>query len=234
MKLTGNIKTTIICDDEKKHVYEIVREMDAEGEEIILLTLYPTLTTPNELDLTAFHMLNHADDPSFRINKIHFVFLFSKVVGAKLSTKGLVVDHENLEYLQNLLKDNPTIKLVISYGASMEKCPAVIESKVEFFKIVKKLRPDQPLWQLNADDMEESAPHALFAGIRYASCDWSLRHYVVPYKFTPEGYAAYLESKEEARQRFIETVLGKPKADTVVKEEKGRKGRKKSDKSQES
>lgn len=51
MELTGNIKTTIVCDDAKEHVYEIIRELDTEGEEIILLTLYPTLTTPNELDL---------------------------------------------------------------------------------------------------------------------------------------------------------------------------------------
>lgn len=28
MELTGNIKTTIVCDDEKEHVYEIIRELD--------------------------------------------------------------------------------------------------------------------------------------------------------------------------------------------------------------
>ena len=212
MELTGNIKTTIVCDDEKEHVYEIIRELDSEGEEIILLTLYPTLTTPNELDLSCMHLLNHADDETLKINKIHFIFLFSKVASANLSTKGLKVDNENLEYIRKLLEDNPKIKLVISYGASMDKAPAVIESKVKFFSIVNEVRPDEPLWQIDAEEMGGEANHILYCGIRYGSYEWSLRHYNVPKRFTEAGYKEYLQMKEAARQRFIENVLGKKSA----------------------
>lgn len=226
MELTGNIKTTIVCDDAKEHVYEIIRELDTEGEEIFLLTLYATLTTPNELDLSCMHVLNHADDETLRINKIHFIFLFSKVAGANLSTKGLKVDEENLEYIRTLLKDHPKIKLVISYGASMDKAPAVIESKVKFFSIVNEVRPDEPLWQIDAEGMEGEANHILYCGIRYGAYDWSLRHYIIPQRFTEEGYKKYLEEKEVRRELFIKNVLGK-KAESC-QEEKHRKGKKKS------
>ena len=83
-EVTGTLKTTIVSDESKTHVYEICREFDTEGEEVILLTLYPTLTEPNRFDSSSMHLINHAADKGLQFKKIHFVFLFSKVVDVKL------------------------------------------------------------------------------------------------------------------------------------------------------
>ncbi len=206
-ELTGNVKTTIIGNDELTHVYEITKEFADAGAEVILLTLYPTITDPNTADLSTLHMLNHCGDEGLKWSKVHFVYLFSKVAGNRLSTRGLTVDTDNLEYLRKKVSEHPDAKIVISFGNSMEKCPAAIESKVLLFQIIQELRPNEPLWQLDAEGMEEEAPHILFAGIRYGDRDWSLRHYIIPKKYTPEGYDAYLACKELRRERFIKTVL---------------------------
>ena len=225
----GTLKTTVISDDAQTHVYEICREFDITGEEVILLTLYPTLTEPNTFDLSSMHLMNHAFDEGLQLQKVHFVFLFSKVVGAKLSTRNLKMDEQNMQYLRELISKLPKAKIIISFGSSMHNCPAVIESKVELFKMIKELRPKDALWQIECEGMEEEAPHILFAGIRYGNQTWGLRHYIVPYRYTPEGYKAYLAGKEEARERFMKNVLGRKKEEVAETEDKPKKGRKKND-----
>lgn len=224
----GVLRTKIISDDENKHVYEICREFDTEGDEIILITLFPTITNPNQCDLSGMHMLNHASDEGLALKKIHFVFLFSSVSSAKMSTKGLKLDKDNMAYLRDIIMKLPDAKIVISFGNSMSRNAAGLESKVELFRIINELRPNEALWQLEADGMNEEAAHMLYAGIRYGDLSWSLSHYLVPYRYTPEGYEAYLKCKEAARERFIQNVLSKKKEDTG-RDEKTGKGRKKSE-----
>lgn len=226
----GTLKTTVISDESKNHVYEICREFDTDGDEVILLTLYPTLTEPNTFDLSSMHLMNHASDEELQLQKVHFVFLFSKVVGSKLSTRGLTMDEENMEYLRDIITRLPEAKIIISFGSSMAKCPAVIESKVELFKMIKELRPKDALWQISTEDMDEEAPHILYAGIRFNNQQWGLRHYVIPHKYTEAGYKEYLANKEIARERFMQNVLGKKSnASTEKVEEKTKKGKKKND-----
>ena len=64
----GILKTTIILNDEETNVFEICREFDTKGEEMILITLFPTITTPNKCDLSGLHMLNHASDEALHLN----------------------------------------------------------------------------------------------------------------------------------------------------------------------
>lgn len=218
IELNGSINTKVICNETKTRVYEIIREFDYQGDEILLITLYPTISSPYMLDLSTMHMINHAGGSFLKWSKIHFLFLFSTVAGAKLSTRNLTVDEDNLDYIRKVIQENASSKIVISYGASMDKCPAAIKSKVELFKIIKELRPDEALWQISAYGMEEEAPHILFAGIRYGTESWSLSHYVIPYRFTPEGYESYLSSKQEARERFVKNVLEAGKRNKAKKE----------------
>ena len=229
MNISGVIKTEIICNEDRSHVYEITKDLGVEGEEIILLSLYPTITEVNSMDLSTMHMINHCSDEGLQWGKIHFVYLFSKVAGSKLSTRGLVEDKENLEYVRKLIAEKPHAKIVIAFGSSMERCPAAIASKVNFFAAVKELRPKEELWQLDAIGMEEESPHMLFAGIRYGNCSWGLRHYIVPYRYTPEGYQSYLVGKEAARERFIQNVLGRKQDELPKMEEKQKKGKKKNE-----
>lgn len=225
----GTLTTKVVSDESKTHVYEICREFDTDGEEIILITLYPTLTEPNTFDLSSVHLMNHASDEGLMLKKVHFVFLFSKVVSAKLSTRGLKMDESNMQYLRDTIKKLPKAKIIISFGSSMHNCPAVIESKVELFKIIKELRSKDALWQIDAEGMDEDAPHILFAGIRYGNLQWGLRHYIVPYRYTEEGYQSYLTGKEAARERFVQNVLGRKKDEVTASEEKPKKGKKKNE-----
>lgn len=224
-QFSSSIKTTIVCDEERKHVFEITKEItEGKGEEVFILTLYPTITEPVMNDLSMLHMINHCQEMG--INKIHFIYLFSKVQGGKVSTKQLYVDDENMEYLKQLLGDNPNVKIVISFGSSMENSPVAIESKIKFFNILRELKPNGTLYQLDADGMEEECPHMLYAGIKYGSCEWRLRQYIIPYKYTPVGYKAYIDAKAEKRDRFIKNVVaagkrakGKKEADQTQNEE---------------
>ena len=228
-EVTGTLTTTVITNDEGNRVYEICREFDNDGDEVILLTLYPTLTMPNNFDLSSVHLINHAADEGLQLRKVHFIFLFSKVVSTKLSTRGLKVDVENLEYIKELITKLPEAKIIISYGSSMHNCPAVIESKVEFFKMIEEIRPKDTLWQLDVDDSEEEAIHILFAGIRYNNQQWGLTNYTIPYRYTEKGYQEYLAKKDEAKERFIQNVLGRKKVETDIATTKPKKGKKKSD-----
>ena len=144
------------------------------------------------------------------------------------------MDCENMEYIRELITQLPNAKIIISFGSSMAKCPAVIESKVELFKMIQELRPKDALWQISTEDMDEEAPHILYAGIRFNSQSWSLRHYVIPHKYTEEGYKEYLANKEIARVRFMQNVLGKKREtetetteEKLKTEEKPKKGKKK-------
>lgn len=228
-EVTGTLTTTIITNDEETRVFEICREFDRDGEEAILVTLYPTLTEPNTFDLSSVHLINHSTDEGLNFSKIHFVFLFSKVVKTKMSTRGLTMDVENMNFLKERIAQLPNAKIIISFGSSMQNCPAVIESKVELFKMIKELRPKETLWQMDADDMEEESPHILFLGIRYNNQYWDLCPYIIPHKYTEKGYAEYLANKEIAKERFIQNVLGRKKDEPNVVDTKAKKGKKKSD-----
>lgn len=230
---TGVLKTTVVCSDDQSKVYEICREFDSDGDEVILVTLYPTLAEPNLCDLSGLHLLNHASDEKLNFKTIHFVFLFSQVVKGKLSAKTLEVDRENLNYIREIIKKTTDSKIIISFGSSLEKNAVVTESKVELFKIIKEMRSDDALWKISAEGMEEDAPHILFAGIRYGDLEWSLSHYIVPHKYTPEGYKEYLAGKEAQRERFLQNVLGKKKEERT-EEKKAVKGKRKDDNSKKS
>ena len=228
-EVKGTLTTTITMNEEETRVYEICREFDRAGEEAILVTLYPTLIEPNAFDLSSVHLMNHSTDEDLELSKVHFVFLFSKVTKTKMSTRGLSMDTDNMNFLKERIEQLPNAKIIISWGSSMQNCPAVIESKVEFFKMIDELRPKETLWQLDVEDSEEEAIHVLFAGIRYNNQQWGLTKYTIPYKYTEKGYQEYLAKKDEAKERFIQNVLGRKKVETDIATTKPKKGKKKND-----
>ena len=128
---TGTIKTTVISNPEKNRVYEICRDLSSgevfEGEEAVLLTLYPTLNNVRNIDLSTFHVLNHSSE--LGLQKIHFLYLFNKVCSARMSTRGLEVDEEAIWYFEQAVKKYKDSKIIIGYGNSMERCQAAIDAK---------------------------------------------------------------------------------------------------------
>lgn len=205
----SNLKTVMRRSEDGSHVYEILRDLGNKGgNDLILITLFPTQSTVTSFSSSTVHLLNHANDEELNVNRVHFVFLFSRVAKARLSTRGLTVDRENLEYLKAVMRENPDAKIVIAYGASMQNCPAAIQSKVELFKAILEVRPGEELWQLDAPGMDEEAPHVLFAGIKYGSMRWRLARFKVPWKYTEQGHEEYLRKREEEKKKHVKGVFG--------------------------
>lgn len=223
-EIVSTLKSTVISNGD--HVYEICREFDCLGEEVVILTLFPTMREPL-FDLTSFYFLNRAAKMNF--SKIHFVFLFSQVSDGKVSSRSLHLDMDNMNYLQNLISKLPEAKILISFGTGYSNSLSVIESKVEFFKIIKELKRENSLYQIDIDGMNEEGAHILFCGIRFGAEHnrWGVRPYIIPHRFTVEGHKTYLANKAAAKERFIQNIR---KKDTKIEtEEKPKKGRKRND-----
>ncbi len=234
METVGTLTTTIVSDTKKEHIYEIIRRFDTDGEEIILISLFPVLNSPNSFDRSSQALLNHASDNGLNISTIRFCFLFSKMSGSKLSAKDLKeVDRTNMEHLRTVISENPSARIVLAFGVSYMKNATLLSAKVELFQIIRELRPKECLWQLSVEGAEDEigdAPHILFLNSRYGSMnyEWYMCKYSVPYNYTPEGFEAYLKAKEENRERFLKNVLGKTETPEVEKnEEKTKKKGKK-------
>lgn len=234
IETVGTLTTRVISDESKEHVYEIVRQFDNGGEEIIIVSLFPVLRFPNSFDRSSQALLNHSSDKGLKLSRIRFVFLFSKLSGAKISARELKeVDSINMDYLRKVISENPKAKIVLAFGVSYIKNATLLKAKVQLFEIIRVLRPKECLWQLAVEGAEDEigdAPHILFLNSRYGAMnyEWYMRKYSVPYNYTPEGFEAYLKAKEENRERFLKNILGKTgELTTAENEEKPKKKGKK-------
>ena len=187
---TGTIKTTVISNPEKNRVYEICRDLSSgevfEGEEAVLLTLYPTLNNVRNIDLSTFHVLNHSAE--LGLQRIHFLYLFNRVCSARMSTRGLEVDEEAILYFEHAVKKYKDSKIIIGYGNSMERCQAAIDAKRRIMEIIDKERPGEHIWQIGVGGSHgKENMHPLFLGIRYNHLLWTLEPFDIPDNISPEN-----------------------------------------------
>ena len=187
---TGIMATTIVGAEGK--VFEIIRDCSdgncSDDEIAILITLYPTTDDVGQLDLSTLHILNHMKE--LGIKKIVFLYLFSKVCSARLSSRGLVVDDDNLAMVEQVLDEYSKVRVIVGWGTSMSRSVAAISSKKRILSILTK-REDKRIWQLSSDGVDSSENcHPLFLGIRQGkNCKWRLQPYDIPdeLKLTEEG-----------------------------------------------
>lgn len=207
--LEGNIKTSIVCSEDESRVFEVKKELDRTGDygEALLITLYPTMSDVYSIDSTTLHLLNHMEDLHLKI--VHIAFLFSRVQTGRLSASSLCVDVENLEYLKTLLQNNPQMDIIVSFGSSMSKNQATIESKMRLFEMIHEVCPEKELYQLDAAGLREDCAHVLFVGIRHANATWGLKEYQIPRQFTLAGYNTYLKEKELGREKRLKKITQK-------------------------
>ena len=112
------------------------------------------------------------------LNELRVINLFSQVVEAKLSAKGLAVDEDNLNYIDSLMadksfKDN---KFIIAWGSSMSTCYACNKAKAEVLTLFRKHCPRTKAYQIVTENLDITAlfAHPLFLGIRSGNTKWSL------------------------------------------------------------
>ena len=83
------LKTKLSASADGTHTYSITKSLEtAVGDSAIVVLLYPTMTGEkiNCCDTTITHLVSHMQDMGLK--EITIINLFSKVIKAKLSTKG--------------------------------------------------------------------------------------------------------------------------------------------------
>lgn len=175
----STLQTQLCASADGTHTYSITKTLEnAVGDSAIVVLLYPTMTGEkiNCCDTTITHLVSHMQDMGLK--EITIINLFSKVVRAKLSAKGLTVDEENMSYIESEIfskKDISKKKLVIAWGSSMQTCEACNQSKERIIMMYKKYCPNSMIYQLSSNGMgDEICPHPLYMGIRCKNANWYL------------------------------------------------------------
>ena len=184
-RIHTQVETELIASDDGKHTYEVIKRLSGvEGESGYLISLYPTRNETNLFsnDSTLNHIVSHMSELGF--NELHLINLFSMVVSTKISSKGLIVDEDNMKYIDKLMKepDFKKRKFIVAWGNSMVTSKAVQLSKLNVFNRYKKHCPKNRIYQLTTVGRvleSDVAPHPLYLGIRANNAVWGLKEFKI-------------------------------------------------------
>lgn len=207
MKTINKIMETIIqVSEDGEHTYSITKmEGQEKGKHMIVLLLYPTRNEQNMIydDDTTKHVLSHMNEMGF--HSVTMLNLFSKVVnGCRMSTRGITVDRENLDYITERYIQNEAFKdstWVIAWGSSMSTSQTVNHAKTELLTKWYKQFPKGKLYQFMApgiDKDDNKTVHPLFLGIRSKFSKWSLD------VFDGKAYMKDLKEREAEKQERMQ------------------------------
>lgn len=173
------IETEIICSEDNKHTYEVIKKFpEIVGEKAYIILLYPTRTRDNIYsdDSTLNHLISHMKELGLR--ELRIINLFSNVVNGKMSSRGLQPDEDNLKYIEDIMQQKSFVdyKFLVAWGTSMATSYACQKSKAEIFNMFKKYQPKGKIYQLgtNNDNITVDFAHPLFLGIRAKNSIWKL------------------------------------------------------------
>lgn len=170
----------IVTSEDGKYTYLYTKELNGmEGKNGIFIMLYPTRNQENFFveDSTNVHIQNHMRELGLRAYSV--VNLFSKVTATRLSTRGLLVDTDNLEFLEKEIFEQVNTEdteVIIAWGNSHLTSKAVNTAKKRILEIWTKTHPAVALKQIVADGLpkEISGVHPLYMGIRHSNAKWKL------------------------------------------------------------
>lgn len=175
--------TRISASPDGSRTYSLTKTIKGlEGGKGIFVLLYPTRTIENlhVEDSTNVHLLNHMKE--LGLSEYIIVNLFSTVTQSKLSTRGIVLDNDNLSFVKDkIFKELNTSedKVIIAWGNSHQTSKVVNQAKLEILKMWEEMYGDTKLYQLTADSLDKDnvGVHPLYMGIRYSNATWRLEHY---------------------------------------------------------
>lgn len=182
--IKATVYTELITSDDGKHVFEVIKRLDnVDGENGYLISLYPTRDKTNIFasDSTLNHLISHMQELGF--NELHIINLISTVISSgKLSTRGLQVDKENIDYIDKLMstKEFKNSKFIIAWGNSLLSSNAINDSKQKILEMFTKHCPNNKLYQLTTIGLtldSDVAPHPLYVGIRGGDFQWGLKEF---------------------------------------------------------
>lgn len=200
----GELVTTIIHNEENTKTFEVRRDFKGvDGEEVILLQLFPTLGHGDEfsMDSTNRHLIEHRKE--LNISTVRFINLFATRCNARLSTRNIEIDTENIEYIESIMSDKnfKKCRFVVAFGCSMKNCAVAEETKNRIFAMFEKYNKNGKIYQITVDDLDSKndvAVHVLFLGIRHSNSIWRYEEFKIP-KMERNGALKIVVEKENAK-----------------------------------
>ena len=178
------LRTKLTASTDGSRTYSIVKTIEGAtaGGKGIFVLLYPTRNLDNlhVEDSTNVHILNHMQE--LGLGGYVIVNLFSMVTQTKLSTRGIALDTDNLNYIRDKVfkeVDESKDKVIIAWGNSHQTSKVVNQAKLEVLKMWTEMHKKGKLYQLSADGLGKSniGVHPLYMGIRFSNAQWSLTEY---------------------------------------------------------
>ena len=187
MKTTkSTITTTLITSKDDKYTYEVRKDLDNDKQGVaVVIMLYPGISSADiyQCDNTTQSLIDHM--PDLEAGTIRILNLFSKVCSARMSTRSITVDQDNLKYIESVMKEknSPEYIWIFAWGSSMASSAVANQTKRTILELMSKYLPENKPQQLTVDGLDvksENAVHPLFLKIRYGSNRWILEDYVMP------------------------------------------------------
>ena len=177
------LRTRITATSDGSRTYSIEKTIEGvKGGRGVFILLYPTRTLDNlhVEDSTNVHILNHLQE--LGLGEYVVVNIFSTVTQGKLSTKGLALDTDNLNFIKDKVfkgLDENKDKVIVAWGNSHQTSKVVNQAKLEILKMWTEMHKEGKLYQLTADGLEKSntGVHPLYMGIRFSNAEWGLTEY---------------------------------------------------------
>ena len=133
------------------------------------------------------------------------VNLFSTVAQTKLSTRGITLDTDNLNYIRDKVfkeVDESKDKVIVAWGNSHQTSKVVNQAKLEILKMWTEMHKEGKLYQLTANGLEKGniGVHPLYMGIRFSNAQWSLTEY--PHASVMKNFSIFLSTQYKFIQQF--------------------------------
>jgi hypothetical protein len=214
MKTTkSTITTTLYTSEDDNHTFEIRKETGNDKQKVaVIIMLYPGMSSKdmNYCDNTTQSIIDHM--PDLEVGTVRILNLFSKVCSARMSTRSIKVDQDNLKYIESVMKEKNSTDYIwiFAWGSSMSSCAVANQTKRTILDLIGKHIPEKKPHQLTVDGLEvksENAVHPLFLKIRYGNCTWQLEDYVMPKELNGEPVKESKNVIKDIRRKGQSDVL---------------------------
>lgn len=181
LTIENNLQTEVVGSEDGKYTYEVRRSW-GNGGKALVIELYPAVSAKKSgcWDLSAMHLINHADELGW--GEVRIINLYSKVFSSKPSVKELKSDVENTAYIRAIFEEEAVkdYDIVIAWGSSLETHLGTIHAKAELLDMLKEKGLENQVKHIITDRLDtngQRGTHPLYLGLRYAKETWKLQPY---------------------------------------------------------
>lgn len=187
MKTTkSSMITTLVASEDNGHTFEVRKEADGDiSKTAVVIMLYPSISsdTIQHCDDTTQSIVAHMQD--IGVGTVRIFNLFSKVCSARMSSRSIKIDQDNLKYIEGVMKEKNSTEYIwiFAWGSSMSACAVANQTKRMIINLMTRYLPNSKPQQFTVDGLDmksEKTIHPLFLKIRYDNTKWELEDYIIP------------------------------------------------------